>query len=203
MVVFTIEYLLCVWSGGVKYEIGVKGNAWRRRKYYKFSPFGIVDFASTVPLYLQLILPGADLRMLRMFCLLRIFKLSRYNTAMEDIFQAIKAEKDLFSSALFLLLISCLLFSSLIYIVEGHDEHAVFSPIPAAMHWFMIMIISGGVTSILKPIWAFILSSSPRFWPSLLPPSLPVSWQPPIQRKCNDVNHLTSSNCAKCSKTGS
>jgi len=73
VVVFTIEYLLCVWSGGAKYEIGVKGNAWRRRKDYIFSPFGIVDFASTVPLYLQLILPGADLRMLRMFCLLRIF----------------------------------------------------------------------------------------------------------------------------------
>ena len=143
VVVFTIEYLLRVWSGGAKYEIGVKGNAWRGRKDYMFSPFGIVDFASTVPFYLQLILPGADLRMLRMFRLLRIFKLSRYNTAMEDMFQAIKAEKDSFSSALFLLLISCLLFSSLIYIVEGHDEHAVFSSIPAAMHWFMITIISG------------------------------------------------------------
>lgn len=143
VIVFTIEYVLRVWSGGAKYEIGVKGNAWRGRKDYMFSAFGIVDFASTIPFYLQLILPGADLRMLRMFRLLRIFKLSRYNTAMEDMFEAIKAEKDSFSSALFLLLISCLLFSSLIYIVEGHDDHAVFSSIPAAMHWFMITIISG------------------------------------------------------------
>lgn len=143
VVVFSIEYVLRVWSGGAKYELGVKGNAWRGRKDYVFSPFGIVDFASTVPFYLQLILPGADLRMLRMFRLLRIFKLSRYNTAMEDMFAAVKAEKDSFSSAMFLLLISCLLFSSLIYIVEGHDDHAVFSSIPAAMHWFMITIISG------------------------------------------------------------
>lgn len=143
VVIFSIEYVLRVWSGGAKYEIGIAGNAWRGRKEYIFSPFGIVDFASTIPFYLQLILPGADLRMLRMFRLLRIFKLSRYNTAMEDMFEAVKAEKDSFSSALFLLLISCLLFSSLIYIVEGHDDHAVFSSIPAAMHWFMITIISG------------------------------------------------------------
>ena len=143
VIIFTIEYVLRVWSGGAKYEIGVKGNAWRGRKDYLFSAFGIVDFASTIPFYLQLILPGADLRMLRMFRLLRIFKLSRYNTAMEDMFEAIKAEKDSFSSALFLLLISCLLFSSLIYIVEGHDDHAAFASIPAAMHWFMITIISG------------------------------------------------------------
>lgn len=143
VVVFSIEYVLRVWSGGAKYEIGVKGNAWRGRKDYVFSPFGIVDFASTVPFYLQLLMPGADLRMLRMFRLLRIFKLSRYNSAMEDMFAAVKAEKDSFSSAMFLLFISCLLFSSLIYIVEGHDGHAVFSSIPAAMHWFMITIISG------------------------------------------------------------
>jgi len=69
--------------------------------------------------------------------------LSRYNSAMEDMFAAVKAEKDSFSSAMFLLFISCLLFSSMIYIVEGHDGHAVFASIPAAMHWFMITIISG------------------------------------------------------------
>ena len=105
--------------------------------------FGVVDFASTVPFYLQLIFPGADLRVLRMFRLLRIFKLSRYNSAMDDMFAAIKAEKDSFSSAMFLLLISCLLFSSLIYIIEGQDQPDVFPSIPAAMHWFILTIISG------------------------------------------------------------
>ena len=58
-------------------------------------------------------------------------------------FEAIKSEKDSFSSAMFLLLISCLLFSSLIYIIEGHEQPEVFPSIPAAMHWFVITIISG------------------------------------------------------------
>jgi voltage-gated potassium channel len=35
------------------------------------------------------------------------------------------------------------LFSSLIYIIEGHDQPEVFPSIPAAMHWFMLTIIAG------------------------------------------------------------
>lgn len=142
VMVFSIEYVLRVWSYGVKYA-EAPGSAWRGRKEYLFSVFGMVDFFSTVPFYLQLVFPGADLRVLRMFRLLRIFKLSRYNSAMDDMFEAIKAEKDSFSSAMFLLLISCLLFSSLIYIIEGHDQPEVFPSIPAAMHWFILTIISG------------------------------------------------------------
>jgi voltage-gated potassium channel len=140
--VFTIEYVLRVWSYSQKFA-AEGGTAWQGRKSYIFSFFGLVDFFSTVPFYLQLLFPGTDLRVLRMFRLLRIFKLSRYNSAMDDMFEAIKSERDSFSSALFLLFISGLLFSSLIYIIEGHDQPEVFPSIPAAMHWFVITIISG------------------------------------------------------------
>jgi voltage-gated potassium channel len=143
VIVFSVEYVLRVWSYGRKYLGSEPGLAWKGRKEYLFSVYGLVDFFSTVPFYLQLLMPGADLRVLRMFRLLRIFKLSRYNSAMEDMFEAIKSERDSFSSALFLLLISCLLFSSLIYIIEGHDQPEVFPSIPAAMHWFVLTIISG------------------------------------------------------------
>lgn len=140
--VFSLEYVLRVWSYSEKYA-PEEGTAWQGRKEYIFSFYGLVDFFSTVPFYLQLLFPGADLRVLRMFRLMRIFKLSRYNSAFEDMVAAIKAERDSFSSAVFLLFISCLLFSSLIYIIEGHDQPEVFPSIPAAMHWFVITIISG------------------------------------------------------------
>ena len=142
VMVFSAEYVLRVWSYREKYR-SPEVSAWRGRKEYMFSAFGLVDFFSTVPFYLQVLFPGADLRVLRMFRLMRIFKLSRYNSAMEDMMEAIKSEWDSFSSALFLLLISCLLFSSLIYIIEGHDQPDVFPSIPAAMHWFILTIISG------------------------------------------------------------
>jgi len=142
VIIFSIEYVLRIWSYSERYpEADV--SAWKGRKEYVLSFFGMVDFLSTVPFYLQLLIPGADLRVLRMFRLLRIFKLSRYNSAMEDMFEAIKAEKDSFSSAIFLLFISCLLFSSLIYIIEGTAQPEVFPSIPAAMHWFILTIISG------------------------------------------------------------
>ena len=140
--VFSVEFVMRVWSYSEKY-VHSGGTAWQGRKEYMFSFYGIIDFVSTVPFYLQLLFPGADLRVLRMFRLMRIFKLSRYNSAFEDMVAAVKAEKDSFSSAVFLLFISCLLFSSLIYIIEGHEQPEVFPSIPAAMHWFVITIISG------------------------------------------------------------
>ena len=141
--VFSVEFVVRVWSYGEKYFHDEDGSDWKGRKEYLFSFYGIIDFISTVPFYLQLILPGADLRVLRMFRLLRIFKLSRYNSAFDDMVAAVKAERDSFSSAVFLLFISCLLFSSLIYIIEGHVQPEVFPSIPAAMHWFVITIVSG------------------------------------------------------------
>lgn len=147
VMVFSVEYLVRVWSYGAKYcENGAPitlEKSCSGRKDYVFSFYGIIDFLSTVPFYLQLLFPGADLRVLRMFRLLRIFKLSRYNSAFDDMVAAVKAERDSFSSAVFLMFIACLLFSSLIYIIEGHAQPEVFPSIPAAMHWFVITIIAG------------------------------------------------------------
>jgi voltage-gated potassium channel len=85
--VFTLEYLLRVWSCGAKYDIGKPATpngqapgSWRGRKEYVFSFYGIVDFVSTVPFYLQLLFPAADLRVLRLFrC---VFSNSRATTAL-------------------------------------------------------------------------------------------------------------------------
>ena len=64
--IFSLEYVLRVWSYAQKLA-GEGGTAWQGRKSYIFSFFGLVDFFSTVPFYLQLLLPGTDLRVLRMF----------------------------------------------------------------------------------------------------------------------------------------
>lgn len=142
VMLFSAEYVLRVWSYGVKHSRD-EGGSWRGRKEYIFSFYGFIDFFGTMPFYAQLLFPGLDLRVLRIFRLLRIFKLSRYNSALTDLGEAIKAEKDSFTSAMFLLLISCLLCSSLIYIAEGHLQPEVFPSIPATMKWFTLTIISG------------------------------------------------------------
>ncbi len=142
VMIFTLEYILRVWSYGVKYS-KEEGGSWRGRKEYIFSFYGFIDFFGTMPFYAQLLFPGLDLRVLRIFRLMRIFKLSRYNSALTDLIEAVKAERDSFTSALFLLLISCLLCSSLIYVAEGHLQPEVFPSIPATMKWYLLTIISG------------------------------------------------------------
>lgn len=142
VMIFSIEYVLRVWTYGVKYT-KEQGGAWRGRKEYLFSFYGLIDFFGTLPFYLQLLFPGLDLRFLRLFRLLRIFKLSRYNSALSDLSEAVRTERDSFASAMFLLLISCLLCSSLIYIAEGHLQPEVFPSIPATMKWYLLTIISG------------------------------------------------------------
>ena len=142
VMIFSAEYVLRVWSYGVKYK-PEEGGSWRGRKEYILSFYGLIDFFGTMPFYMQLMFPGLDLRFLRLFRLMRIFKLSRYNSALTDLVEAVKAERDSFTSAMFLLLISCLLCSSLIYIAEGHLQPEVFPSIPATMKWYLLTIISG------------------------------------------------------------
>ena len=65
---FTAEYLMRVWSLGAKYA----GDAWKGRREYMFSGFGLVDFFATMPYYLHVFFPLLDLRILRVLRLLRI-----------------------------------------------------------------------------------------------------------------------------------
>ena len=104
VIVFTIEYISRVWSYGAKYKS--EGKIWKGRKEYIFSFYGLIDFFATAPFYLQLLFPGSDLRFLRVFRLLRIFKLSRYNSALQDLGEAVVAERESFYSAIFLLVIA-------------------------------------------------------------------------------------------------
>jgi len=57
VMIFSVEYVLRVWSYGVKYS-KEEGGSWRGRKEYIFSFYGLVDFFGTVPFYLQLLFPA-------------------------------------------------------------------------------------------------------------------------------------------------
>ena len=136
---FTAEYLLRVWSLGVKYA----DNAWQGRRQYMFSPFGLVDFFATMPYYLHVFFPLLDLRILRVLRLLRILKLSKYNTALQDLFTAVYSERRAFGSAAFLLLIATIVSASLMHFAEGHAQPQHFGSIPHSIYWSIVTITSG------------------------------------------------------------
>ena len=139
---FTAEYILRVWSLGAKYAAG-EGGAWKGRRQYMFSPFGLIDFFATMPHYLHIFFPTLDLRILRVLRLLRILKLSKYNTALQDLWHAINSERRAFGSAAFLLLIATIVSASLMHFAEGHAQPEFFGSIPHSIYWSIVTITSG------------------------------------------------------------
>lgn len=136
---FTLEYVLRIWSLGAKFA----NSAWRGRREYIFSPFGLVDFFATMPFYLHLFFPTLDLRILRVLRLLRVLKLSKYNTALQDLFMAIYSERKAFGSAVFLLTIATIVSASLMHFAEGHAQPEFFGTIPHSIYWAVVTITSG------------------------------------------------------------
>ena len=139
---FTAEYILRVWSLGSKYLLA-DGGAWKGRREYMFSAFGLVDFFATMPYYMHVFFPTLDLRILRVLRLLRILKLSKYNTALQDLFSAVYSERRAFGSAAFLLLIATIVSASLMHFAEGHAQPEQFGTIPHAIYWSIVTITSG------------------------------------------------------------
>ena len=73
--IFSIEYFLRLWANGaIRYEtrIGISNGSLR----YALSFHGVIDLIAILPFYLQMLLPGLDLRVLRILRLMRVFKLS-------------------------------------------------------------------------------------------------------------------------------
>ena len=139
---FTLEYVLRVWSLGAKFK-AAEGGAWKVRKGYIFSPFGLIDFFATMPFFLHVFFPTLDLRILRVLRLLRILKLSKYNTALQDLFAAVNSEGRAFGSAAFLLLIATIVSASLMHFAEGHEQPQHFGSIPHSIYWAIVTITAG------------------------------------------------------------
>lgn len=148
---FTLEYVLRFWATGATYSD--HGQKWRGRREYMFGFYGVVDLLAILPFYLQMLFPGADMRALRILRLVRVLKLSHYNSALEDLFNAVKNEARSFIAALYLLSIAIILTSSLMYYAEGDTQPEHFSSIPASMYWAIITLTTVGFGDISPVTW--------------------------------------------------
>ena len=160
VIIFSIEYLLRVWSAPARNDLGDSPNLIKRMKYI-FSFTGLIDFLAIIPSILPYFFGGLDLRWLRVLRLLRLLKISNYSSALEDFFSAIKADWRSFSAALYLMLIALFLSSALMYIAEHDSQPEKFSSIPETMWWGLITLTTVGygdvspVTPLGKIIGAF------------------------------------------------
>ena len=141
--VFTVEYFARVWSA--------VDNPWRPdhqhpvagRLRYMFTWMAIIDLVAIAPFYLGMF-TGVDLRILRALRLLRIFKLTRYSSAMTLLFQVFREEARTISAAMFVSMLLVFVASTLAYIFEHTVQPESFSSIPAAMYWAVITMTTVG-----------------------------------------------------------
>ena len=160
VVIFSIEYVLRVWSAPARNDLSDSTNIIKRMKYI-FSFTGLIDFLAIIPSILPYFFGGLDLRWLRVLRLLRLLKISNYSSALEDFFSAIKADWRSFSAALYLMVIALFLSSALMYIAEHDSQPEKFSSIPETMWWGLITLTTVGygdvspVTPLGKIIGAF------------------------------------------------
>lgn len=118
------------------------------------SPMAIVDLAAILPFFLQILMPGTDLRFIRVLRMVRIFKLTRYSDAMTILLQVLAQERKSFGAALFILTLVTLIASCGIYIFENPAQPVAFASIPAAMWWAVTTLTTvgyGDVTPITAP----------------------------------------------------
>lgn len=141
VVVFTIEYVLRLWSCTADPRFR---HPFLGRVRYALTPMALVDLAAILPFYLPV---RADLRFARVLRLMRIFrvlKLARYVRAMElfaDVARTKREELVLTTAVLALLLVMA---ASLIYFAENEAQPEVFSSIPASAWWAVTTLTTVG-----------------------------------------------------------
>jgi voltage-gated potassium channel len=141
--VFSVEYLIRVWvapEGFGKSKLSAAKLRWR----YIRSPEALIDLAAILPFFLQFLVPGLDLRILRALRLLRLLKLVRYSRALA-LLGAVFVNQRRELAASFLVMGVLLLFTSAgMYAIERSVQPDAFSSIPRAMWWAMATLTTVG-----------------------------------------------------------
>lgn len=113
---------------------------------YVFSFYGIIDFLSTIPLYLSYILAGSQVLLaVRAFRLLRIFrilKLVKFIGEASQLQAALKASRTKIAVFIYVVLILSVMLGTLMYIVEG--DEAGFTSIPRSIYWTIVTLTTVG-----------------------------------------------------------
>ncbi len=144
IIVFTIEYVLGVWTSNndAKYEGSFKG-----RLRYMASMSALIDLTAILPFYLQFLfhffIDLRILRILRVFRIFHLFTLGHYTDALKTISKVMKEKKEALIMTLFIGLIILIFSSFLIYFfetTEGAPPTDVFRDLFTTMYWVGISL---------------------------------------------------------------
>ncbi|MGL4636767.1 MAG: cyclic nucleotide-gated ion channel [Beijerinckiaceae bacterium] len=141
-IVFTVEYILRLWS--CVEHAPLRGlSRWRARWVYARSASMVVDLIAIVPFFLAFFLPD-DLRVMLIFRLIRFFKLARYSPGMRSLQEAIVEERRALLACLVILCGLMIVAAAAMHMAEATVQPNQFGSIPASMWWAIITLTTVG-----------------------------------------------------------
>jgi voltage-gated potassium channel len=142
VVIFTVEYLLRVWTVPEDPRYAARPLVDRLR--YLVQPYMLIDFLAVAPAYIALFMPFVDLRILRLFRLFRLLKIARYSPAVATLIHVLSLERRALFGTLLLLLCIMSLCAEGMYIIEGSVQPHAFGNLPSCMYWAIITLTTVG-----------------------------------------------------------
>lgn len=140
--IFTVEYILRVWSCTADVAHGYEHPFYGRIKYM-ISPLAVIDFLAFAPFYISTFVL-IDLRILRIFRLLRLLKLTRYSPALNILWAVVVTQRRALTAALLVMGTALMFSSSIVYVCEHKAQPDAFGSIPKAMWWSIATLTTVG-----------------------------------------------------------
>ncbi|MDR1188158.1 MAG: ion transporter [Bifidobacteriaceae bacterium] len=141
--IFTIEYVLRLWTADLRYPDSRPGRA---RLRYVASGMAIIDLLSILPFYLPMLIPVdlRILRVLRLVRLVRVFKLGRYSAGMATVGRVMKKSAPALASSVFVVVLLMIVSAVLEYYVEHPEQPEAFDSAFSALWWAVATITTVG-----------------------------------------------------------
>ena len=142
-IVFTVEYLLRIWTADKLYP---KMSSVKARIRFVFSIMAIIDLLAIMPFWLPKVFPGSllGMRALRLIRLLRILKLNRYFNAVKSIGDVIASKKNELVGSAFFVFLLMMVSSLLMYAVEHDAQPHVFKNAFSGLWWAIATLTTVG-----------------------------------------------------------
>lgn len=144
VIIFTVEYILRVWTADYLYSDDE--NRWRAMLRYVLSFSGIVDLLSFLPYYLPVFFPAGIVafRMFRVIRILRLFRINAYYDAFNVITSVLKNKKDQLLSSIFIILVLMTASSLCMYSLEHEAQPEVFRNAFSGFWWAVSTLLTVG-----------------------------------------------------------
>jgi len=143
VVIFTIEFLVRLWTADLLYP---KLGGGKARVKYLFSFMAIVDLVAIIPFYLGALVPinMVMVRSLRVLRMLRILKVTRYSSALTMVGKILKLRSKHLMSSILMIFLMMMIIAVIMYHVENEAQPDAFNNAFDSLWWAIATITTVG-----------------------------------------------------------